>query len=97
MEHWSENFFDKITLEADLPGGRVQGWGYDCDMYRDLDALKADMANDFAKYSPRRREMTIYTTKGDKNMGISVETDKLVGEEFVNFILDWVEVMPDGD
>lgn len=73
--------YNYVTIQIDYKNGNRQTWDYDTAQYVDLDALKADMASDFASEIPNVQTMTIkYGKSTDYDM------PKVKGKSFVNFV-----------
>lgn len=72
---------DYITLQIDYINGNRQTWDYEVAQYKDIDALKADMAGDFAELVPQVKTVTI---KYGKNVQLTPINKK--GDKFVDFV-----------
>lgn len=78
---------NKITLEIIFDNGDIKGWVYDVKQYKDMDALKANMAQDFELPLENCSEVTIIVDGQDHTIGLP----EGVGADFVTTIFADIE------
>lgn len=95
--HWSEEYADFISIEVDYNDGCRQGWGYDCQQYLSLDALKQNMAADFKEQRDVWESLTVFVLKDGVNFTAELDVTELTSEEFVQYVFEAIEGFMNGD
>lgn len=89
--HWSKIGLNVVFVEAAYLDGARQTWEYDCAQYESLDALKANMQEDFTQPRLDRSEVTLHYRYQDNFYSVDLGPTEVTGRAFVNLVFDEID------
>lgn len=86
--HWSRMLVNFITVEIIYSNDDRQTWDYDCSQFINLNAVKNNMAIDFATPREDWSTVTVSAAKGSTSVTFELEDFTLRGSDFANYVID---------
>lgn len=95
--HWSQLEVSFITIEVTYSDTARQGWDYDCSQFPNLEAVQANMANDFLAPRPDWEILMVHASLNDNHASAELNIPIMTGEDFAEYIIENVQEMLNGN